>query len=40
MIFINYQKVLTPGAAEPTHTLRSLSFVRLTLFEAAVVFRR
>jgi hypothetical protein len=30
---------LTPRAAELMRTLRSLSFVRLTFFEAAVVFR-
>ena len=38
MIFI-FKKKLTPGAAEPKRALRSLSLVRLTLYEAAVVFR-
>jgi hypothetical protein len=37
MMIIDYCKNLT---AEPMRTLRSLSFVRLTFFEAAVVFRR
>jgi hypothetical protein len=40
MMIIDYCKNLTPRAAEPMRTLRSLSFVSRTFFEAAVVFRR
>lgn len=40
MMIVDYCKNLTPGAAEPKRILRSLSFVRLTFFEAAVAFRR
>jgi hypothetical protein len=44
MIFIDYQKKLTPVDAEPKRALRTSrltrSFVCLTLFEATVVFRR
>jgi hypothetical protein len=45
MIFIDYQKKLTPGGAEPKRALRSSSLtgsfrvILLILFEAAVIFR-
>ena len=40
MMIIDYRKNLTPRAAEPMCSLRSLSFVRLTFFEVTVAFRR
>ena len=38
-MIIDYCKNLTPRAAEPKHSLHSLSFVHLTFFEVAVAFR-
>ena len=40
MIFIDYQKKLTPRGAEPKHTLRAQSFVFQIFFEATVLFQR
>jgi hypothetical protein len=40
MIFIDYHERLTPEAAEFKRILRSSSFARLTLLEAAAAFWR